>query len=144
MRLIIRRAVVRWKGGVQGGRRTLTTDSGMLKRVRIPRELRPSLNSHADPAELIAAAHATSFSLALSKELGLMTSGQGEVTTSVTVTLEHLAEGWTIVNMHLDVHASLPKLTQGRFIEATICAKTSCLVSRLLRANISMNARLEN
>ena len=68
---------------------------------------------------------------------------EADVIVTATVTLEHLAAGWTIMNIHLNVIARLPKVTQSRFIDATVRAKTSCLVSRLLRANISMNAKLE-
>jgi organic hydroperoxide reductase OsmC/OhrA len=58
--------------------------------------------------------------------------------------MECLAGVWTIMSIHLAIAATLPKMTQGRFIDATIRAKTSCLVSRVLRANISMTAKLEN
>lgn len=143
MNLIIRKASVLWKGGGNGGNRTVTTDSGVLKCAKFSLGLPLKKNSHTDPAELIAAAHASSFSLALSNELGLRASAAGEIVTLATVTLEHLAAGWTIMNIHLNVLAKLPKVTQGRFIDATVRAKTNCVVSRLLRANISMNAKLE-
>ena len=143
MSVILRKASVRWKGGAKGGVRTVTTDSGVLKRAKLFPGLPLKRNSHTDPTELIAAAHASSFSLALSKELRLTTSAAGEITTSATVTVDHLATGWTVLNIHLSVVARLPKMTQGRFIDATVRAKTNCVVSRLLRANISMNAKLE-
>ena len=143
MNVIKRKASVRWNGGAKGGTRTVTTDSGVLKHARVSLGLPLKNNSHTVPAELIAAAHASSFSLALSKELGLQASAAGEIATAATVTLEHLAAGWTIMNIHLNVIARLPRVTQGRFIDATVRAKTNCVVSRLLRANISMNAKLE-
>jgi lipoyl-dependent peroxiredoxin len=143
MNLIIRKASVRWKGGNKGGTRTVTTDSGMLTRTKFSSGIPLTNNSHTDPAELIAAAHATSFSLALSNEVGSRASTAGEIVTTATVTLEHVAAGWTIMNAHLNVIARLPKLTQNEFIDATVLAKTSCMVSRLLRANISMTAKLE-
>jgi osmotically inducible protein OsmC len=143
MNVIMRKASVRWKGGAAGGTRAVTTASGVLKRARFSGGLPVKINSRTDPAELIAAAHAGSFSLALSKELRLRPSAAGDIVTTVTVTLEHLAAVWTIINVHLNVVATLPKVTQGRFIDATVRAKTNCLVSRLLRGNISMHARLE-
>ncbi len=143
MHLIIRKASVLWKGGARRGTRVVTTDSGVLKRAKFSLGLPLNNKSHTDPAELMAAAHASSFSLALSNELGLSASAAGEIVTAVTVTLEHLATGWTVVNIHLNVLARLPKVTQGRFIDASVRAKTNCVVSRLLRANISMNAKLE-
>jgi osmotically inducible protein OsmC len=121
----------------------VTTESGLLKQARFSLGIPLKDDSHTDPAELIAAAHATSFSLALSNELRLKTFAAGEIVTTATVTLEHLAAGWTIMNLHLNVVAALPRVTQGRFIDATVRAKTNCLVSRLLRANVSMNAKLE-
>jgi osmotically inducible protein OsmC len=78
----------------------------------------------------------------LSKELKLAASASGSIITTATVTMEHLATGWTIMNIHLNIMAKLPKVTQSEFIDATVRAKTSCLVSRLLRTTISMNAKL--
>jgi lipoyl-dependent peroxiredoxin len=143
MKLIMRKATVRWKGGCKGGAREVSTESGVLKRARYGSGIPGRENSATDPAELIAAAHAGSFSLAFSNELGLAGYASGNLVTTATVTLEHLAAGWTIMNIHLNVMGRLPKLTQGEFIDATVRAKTSCMVSRLLRANISMNAKLE-
>jgi lipoyl-dependent peroxiredoxin len=143
MNLIIRKASVRWKGGAKGGTTAMTTESGVLKQAKFSTGIPLKSGGATDPAELIAAAHAGSFSLALSNELGLKTSAMGEIVTTATVTLENLTAGWTIMNVHLNVIAKLPKLTQGEFIDATVRAKTDCLVSRSLRANISMNAKLE-
>lgn len=115
----------------------------MLKRARYSSGIPFKESSGTDPVELIAAAHAASFSLALQNELGRTRSASGDIVITATVTLERLAAGWTIMNIHLNVVAWLPKVAQSRFIDATVRAKTSCLVSRLLRANISMNAKLE-
>jgi osmotically inducible protein OsmC len=144
MKLIMRKASVQWKGGSNGGTRAITTESGALKQAHYSQGMSVGANSGTSPAELIAAAQAASFSLALSDELGLAASASGNIVTTATVTLEHLAAGWTIMNIHLNVIARLPRLTQREFIDATVRAKTSCLVSRLLRANTSMNAKLEN
>jgi organic hydroperoxide reductase OsmC/OhrA len=81
--------------------------------------------------------------MALSNELGLKAFAPGEIVTAATVTLEYFTTGWTIINIHLSVVARLPKLTQGKFVDATVPAKTNCLVSRSLRTNISMYAKLE-
>jgi lipoyl-dependent peroxiredoxin len=143
MKLIMRKATVRWKGGSKGGTQVMSTENGVLKQARHSLGILLKENSATDPAELIAAAHAGSFSLALLKELELAGSAPGNIVTTATVALEHLAIGWTIMDIHLNVIARLPKVTQGEFIDATVRAKTSCLVSRLLRVNISMNAKLE-
>jgi osmotically inducible protein OsmC len=142
MQLIIRKAAAQWKVGSKGDTRVLSTGSGVLKDTRYASGIPLKDNSVTDPAELIAAAHAGSFSLALSKELKLAPSALGSIITTATVTTEHLATGWTITNIHLNVIATLPKVTQSEFIDATVRAKTSCLVSRLLRATVSMNAKL--
>ncbi|HTL18986.1 MAG TPA: OsmC family peroxiredoxin [Patescibacteria group bacterium] len=143
MNQIMRRASVRWKGGSKGGTQVMNTESGVLRQARYGACIPVRKTSATNPAELIAAAHAGSFSLALSSELGLTTSALGTIATTATVTMEELAAGWTIINLHLNVIARLPRVTQGEFIDATVRAKTTCLISRLLRANISMNAKLE-
>jgi osmotically inducible protein OsmC len=142
MQLIIRKAAVQWKVGSKGDTRVVSTGSGVLKDARYSSGIPLKDDSVTDPAELIAAALAGSFSLALSKELKMAPSALGSIVTTATVTMEHLATGWTIMNIHLNVIATLPKVTQREFIDATVRAKTSCLVSRLLRASISMNAKL--
>jgi lipoyl-dependent peroxiredoxin len=83
------------------------------------------------------------FSLALAHELGPAALSQGDIVTSAAVTLERFAAGWSIIDVHLNVAARLPKVTLNRFIGATVRAKTHCLVSRALRATVSMNAKLE-
>jgi osmotically inducible protein OsmC len=143
MKVMIRDAAVRWKGGPRGGTRVVTTESRSPKLVKI-KPGGPKNESETYPAELIAAAHASSFSRALSNELALRSSARGDISTSAIVTLEHPVAGWVITKIHLAVVASLPGVTQGRFIDATVRARTSCFVSRLLHVNISMNAKLES
>ena len=74
---------------------------------------------------------------------GFCTAVAAEIVTLATVTLEQLTAGWAIMNIHLDVVARMPKMAQDKFIGATVRAKTRCMVSRSLRANISMHAKLE-
>jgi osmotically inducible protein OsmC len=143
MNLIIRKVSVRWKGGVKGGTRAVTTESGLLRQTGFSMNMPSKDGGCMDPSELIAAAQASSFSLALSNELGLKARATGEIVATATVTMENLPAGWTITDVHLNVVARLPQLTQGEFIDATIRAKTTCMVSRCLRTNISMNAKLE-
>lgn len=144
MNLIIRKASVRWKGGPTGGTRAVTTESGVLKQAKFSLDTALQNNKfNTDPAELLAAAHAGSFSMALAHELGLREVAPGEIVTSATVTLEYVTAGWTIMNIHLSVVARLRKVTQSKFIDATVRAKTNCLISRSLHTNISMYARLQ-
>jgi osmotically inducible protein OsmC len=124
--LIIRKASVCWKGSPKGGTRSVTTWSGVLKQTKLSLGVPLRKNIETDSTELIAAAHSSSFSSALSKELKLKTAAVGSVLTTATVTMECQAGVWTITSIHLAVAATLPKMTQGRFIDATIRAKTSC------------------
>jgi lipoyl-dependent peroxiredoxin len=142
MKVIIRKASVRWKGGAKGGSRTVTTESGVLSQAKCALSFPLKDHTATDPAELMAAAQASSFSLALAHELGSRAFAAGEIITTAAVTLEHLGTGWAIMNIHLDIIARLPKVTQSGFIDAAVRAKTNCLVSRLLRANVSMHAKL--
>jgi len=144
MRLVTRTASVRWTAGVRGGARTAATGSGVLGRIPFLSAIPSGGNSNSNPAELLAAAHAASFSRALARELGPTALSAGDMVTSSSVTLERLGAGWSISNIHLSVAARLPKVTQGRFIDAAVRAKTNCLVSQALRATISINARLES
>jgi osmotically inducible protein OsmC len=140
MNPISREVSVAWKDGVSA----VTTGSGESEGVRFSLSAPLKNGSGIDPATLIAAAHAGSFSLALSQEVGAKAFAAGEIVVTALVTMEPLAAGWTVMNIHLKVVAKLPKVTQGGFIDAAIRAKTSCMVSRLLNAKISMNAKLEN
>jgi lipoyl-dependent peroxiredoxin len=127
---------------VNGATTLVATEGGdrAHKHDRAPAS--PECASGTSPAELIAAAHADSFSLALCNELGIPALAEGETMITSTITLEEQPVGWTAVGIHLDVLATLPHVTQGDFIDATVRAKLNCLVSRMLRINISMNARL--
>ena len=141
---MMRKASVLWTGGAGDGRGTMTTESGVLKQTRYSSgtPLRKSLGTN--PAELIAAAHASSFSIALANELGVAGFVPSHIATIATVTLERLAAGWTMTRINLEVLAEVPKAAQSDFIDATLRAKTGCLISRVLRATISMNAKLES
>ncbi|MBI5691030.1 MAG: OsmC family peroxiredoxin [Verrucomicrobia bacterium] len=143
MKLILRRAAVRWTAGKRGDFRLVTTDSGALSLAPFSSTLRQSNVSDGNTAVLIAAAHAASFSQALAQELGKAALLGGDILTLALVTMELLPAGWTMVNTHLNVVARLPHATQGRFIDAAVRAKTLCPVSRALRVTISMNAKLE-
>jgi OsmC subfamily peroxiredoxin len=143
VKLIIRKTSVRWKAGTKDGPRTAMTEKGVRKHARFSLSTPRKSDSYTYPAEMIAAAYANSFSLALSDELKLSSVAEGEVTLTATITLQHLAAGWTIMNVHLHVAAKLPKMTERRFINATVRAKTNCLVSGLLPAKISMSAKLD-
>src|SRR3954465_13002197 len=115
MKLIRRKASVRWKGGSRGGSHVMSTESGVLTQARYSMCIPVKKTSATNPAELIAAAHAGSFSLALWRELGLAPSAAGNIATTATVAMERLPAGWTIINLDLNVLANLPRVTQGEF-----------------------------
>jgi len=95
-----------------------------------------------NPPELIAAAHAGSFSMTLANELGVAGYSPNQIDTTATVTMEDVAAGWTMTQIHLDVAATVPRATQCDFIDAALRARANCPISRLLGATISMRARL--
>lgn len=138
-------ASARWTGGAIEGCGAVTTKSGALKKTRYGSSAASNKSGGTNPAELIAAAHAGSFSMALAHELGAAGFVPSHIATiaTVTVTVEHLVAGWTMFSIHLKVLANVPNAAQGDFIDATLRAKTGCPISRLLRVNISMNAKLE-
>jgi OsmC subfamily peroxiredoxin len=95
-----------------------------------------------NPPELIAAAHAGSFSLTLASELGEAGYSPRQIDTTATVTMENIATVWTMTQIHLDVVAAVPRVAQCDFVDAALRAKANCPVSRALNANISMRAKL--
>jgi osmotically inducible protein OsmC len=142
MKPFIRTASVSWQGTHAHGKGAMTTPSAVLKKASY------SLGKHLDgpgtnPPELIAAAHAGSFSICLAHELGRAGYAPDQIDTTATVTMEDIATGWTMTQIHLDVVATVPRAAQCDFIDATLRAKLSCPISRLLNANISMLAKLK-
>ncbi len=95
-----------------------------------------------NPAELIAAAIAGSFSMTLADQLGQAGYKPREIVTLATVTLEHLASGWTLTQILLAVTATVPKAAECDFVDATLRAKANCPIARALNASTLMNAKL--
>jgi lipoyl-dependent peroxiredoxin len=142
MKPFTRKASVSWEGTHAHGRGAVTTTSAALRKV--PYGLGRRLDGNGtNPPELIAAAHAGSFSIALANELGDAGYSPDQIDTTATVTMEDVAAGWTMTQIHLDVIAIVPRAAQCDFIDATLRAKASCPISRLLNANISMRAKLK-
>jgi osmotically inducible protein OsmC len=143
MKRISQQASAVWKSGAKDGVATVSTSSRSLDKTSFSLGFPKKKVVGTNPSELMAAAHASSFSLALIKELGPKAAARGEINTTSTVSMEMPKDSWTVNSVHLDVVASLPTLTQGRFIDATIRAKANCVICQLLRVKISMNAKLE-
>jgi osmotically inducible protein OsmC len=132
-----------WIGGFKGGKGVVTMESDTLSQSKY------FASSHlkgrgTNPYELMAAAHAACFSTALANELAGAGFCPHRIVTTATLTMEQLPVGWTITGIQLDVQAQVPRAKQSDFIRATVIAKTDCAISRVLKTDISMSAKLEN
>ncbi len=132
-----------WKGSLKGGSGAISSNSGELSDTAYTFATRFEGSAGTNPEELIAAAHASCFSMAFSAQLGEAGLTPDHVTTTATVTLEMLDGGPTVTTIHLEVTARVPGASQSAFDTAANNAKTGCPISRLLNATISMNAVLE-
>jgi lipoyl-dependent peroxiredoxin len=137
-----RNASAVWVGGLRHGKGVVTTESAILSQSQYFAAADAD-GKGTNPYELIAAAHAACFSMILANELASAGFTPHRISTSATITVERLPVGWTITGVQLDVLAEAPRAKQSDFIAATVNAKTSCTISRLLRTNISMGAKLE-
>jgi osmotically inducible protein OsmC len=132
-----------WNGSLKEGKGAISTQSGILSDAPYSFITRFENGKGTNPEELIAAAHAGCFTMALSAQLGTMNFTPQSLKTSAKVTLEKLDAGWTISKIHLDVSARIPGITAAAFESAAASAKANCPVSRLLKAEITMDAHLE-
>jgi len=138
-----RKASAAWQGGLKDGKGTISTDSGVLDNSQYSFSTRFEEGKGTNPEELIAAAHAGCFTMALSGQLGNAGLTAERINTTAAVTLEKTDAGFTITKIHLDVSAKVPSATEEQFQTATGNAKAGCPVSRLLKAEITMTATLE-
>jgi len=137
-----RKASAEWQGGLKDGKGTVSTDSGVLSSTPYSFTTRFEDQPGTNPEELVAAAHAGCFTMALSGQLGNRGMTAESIKTTATLTMEKLDAGWTITAIHLDVNAKIPGADSAKFEEAANAAKTGCPISRLLNTNITMEARL--
>lgn len=139
-----RKASAVWQGGLKDGRGSISTDSGVLKQTQYSFSTRFENGIGTNPEELLAAAHAGCFTMALSAQLGNagMTATRLEIT--ATITLDKLADGFAVTKSHLDLIAQIPGADKAKFDAAVKAAETGCPVSKLFKAEISVNARLES
>jgi len=138
-----RKASAVWKGGLKDGTGTISTQSGVLTDTQYSFSTRFEEGTGTNPEELIAAAHAGCFSMALSGQLGNAGVTAESISTSASVTLEKTEAGFTVTKVHLDVVARIPGGDRQTFETAANNAKAGCPISRLLKAEITMDARLE-
>ena len=139
---MIRKASAQWKGGLKDGKGTVSTDSGVLKQTQYSFSTRFENGVGTNPEELIAAAHAGCFSMALSGKLGAAQMTAEQIDTVATLTMEKLEPGWTVTAIHLAVTAKIPNANKEAFEKAAQDAKATCPISRLLNTKITMDAKL--
>ena len=139
---MVRKASAVWNGSLKEGKGTISTDSGVLSKTQYSFSTRFENGAGTNPEELIAAAHAGCFTMALSAQLGNAGITPESLETTAAVTLEKLEAGFTITKVHLDVAARIPGADKAAFDKAAENAKAGCPISRLLKAEITMTARL--
>ena len=137
-----RTASAHWSGGLKDGKGTVSTQSGALSQTQYSFSTRFENGVGTNPEELIAAAHAGCFSMALSAQLGSAGMTAESIDTRATLTLDKTDAGFTITASHLDVKVKIPGADRAKFDEAAHSAEKNCPVSRVLNARITMNAEL--
>lgn len=137
-----RKASAHWEGDLKGGKGTVSTESGVLEKTQYSFSTRFEEGKGTNPEELIAAAHAGCFSMALSAQLGEAGMTAKSINTDATLTMEKTDEGFTVTAIHLEVTVDIPGADQGKFQTAAENAKKGCPISRLLNTKITMTAKL--
>lgn len=138
-----RKASAVWKGGLKDGKGVVSSASSVLNNTPYSFATRFENTPGTNPEELIAAAHAACFSMALSAQLGNAKLTPSSIETAATLTMEKLDSGWAIKAVHLDVVGRVPGADDAAFQKAANDAKSGCPVSKVLKANITMSAKLE-
>lgn len=133
-----------WSGGLKDGKGAVSTGSGVLKDSQYGFNTRFEDGPGTNPEELIGAAHAGCFTMALSGQLGQAGLTAQELRTTATVSMEKVEGGFSITAVHLDLVAKIPGASQEAFDKAANTAKENCPVSKLLNAEITLTSRLEN
>lgn len=131
-----------WSGDLKTGKGSISTESGALSNAQYGFNTRFENGPGTNPEELIAAAHAGCFTMALSAQLGNAGLKAQKIETSAAVNMEKLEKGWTITDVHLQVKANVPGADQAAFEKCANEAKAGCPISRLLNAKITMTAQL--
>jgi lipoyl-dependent peroxiredoxin len=139
-----RKASAVWSGGIKDGKGQISTDSGVLDNTQYSFGTRFEDGKGTNPEELIAAAHAACFAMALSGQLGNAGMTADSISTTASVTLEKSGDSFAITSVHLDVTARIPGAEREAFEKAAKNAKDGCPVSKLLNASITMDTRLES
>ena len=137
-----KRASAVWVGSIREGQGTISTETGVLREAPYGFKSRFEDGPGTNPEELIGAAHAGCFSMALSLILGNAGLTAERIETGAEVTLEKIGEGFEITASHLTVNAKVPGTDQEGFLKLATQAKEGCPVSKLFKAKITMDAKL--
>jgi lipoyl-dependent peroxiredoxin len=138
-----RTATAVWQGTLKDGQGTLGTPSKVLRETPYSFRSRFGDGAETNPEELIAAAHAGCFTMALSKVLGDAGFTPERLATSASLSLDQVGGGWSITAVHLDLAAKVPGIDQAKFESLANDAKANCPVSKVLNAKITLAAKLE-
>lgn len=138
-----RSAQAKWQGDLKTGQGSISTASGVLSDVAYSFHSRFEQGKGTNPEELLAAAHAGCFTMALSNQLAQAGLKAESLETNCTITLEQKDGGFAITESHLELKARVPGATQEAFDKATQAAKAGCPVSKLYNTNITLDARLD-
>ena len=141
---MLRKATAVWSGGLKDGNGKISTDSGVLSDTQYSFSTRFEDGIGTNPEELIAAAHAGCFSMALSGQLGNAGMTAESINTTAEVRLEKVGGGFAITSVHLTVRVRIPGADNEAFTIAANNAKAGCPVSKVLNAEITMDAALED
>ena len=139
---IVKKASAHWEGDLKTGIGSISTETGVLREAPYGFKARFEGGKGTNPEELIGAAHAGCFSMALSMILGGENLKADSIDTTADVTLDQVDGGFAITAVHLTLKAKVPGATQEQFDELTKNAKEGCPVSKVLNANITLDATL--
>jgi osmotically inducible protein OsmC len=138
-----RKASAQWQGDLKSGKGSVSTESGVLQDSQYSFSTRFESGKGTNPEELLAAAHAGCFTMALSAELGKAQLLPAWLRTTCTVTLDNVGGGWNVTESHLELTAKVPGASEEAFRKAAQAAETGCPVSKLFKAKITLDAKLE-
>ena len=139
-----RTASAQWQGDLKSGKGNITTASGTLSATPYSFQTRFEEGKGTNPEELLAAAHAGCFTMALSAQLAAANLTAESLQTTCTISLEKQPDGFAITESHLELKARVPGATQEAFDKATQAAKSGCPVSKLYKTNITLISTLES
>jgi len=138
-----RKASAVWQGDLKTGKGSISTESGVLQNTQYSFSTRFEDGKGTNHEELIAAAHAGCFTMALSNQLGEQGMKAESLNTTATVTIEKLDTGFAITEVHLDLTARIPQADEAKFNTAVEAAKTGCPISKLFNTKITLQSKLE-